>query len=240
MNDDAGPDGAPILLVHGLVISSLYWMPLIGCLAGVARVYAPDLPGFGRSESPRETLDVRGLARALARWHASMGLGPCHVIGNSLGCQTASEFAANEPDSVLSLTLIGPTADPTAPTLLQHAWRLFRETPHGPWQLFFNEVVDLARCGVPRGWRTANAMLAHRLDLLSPRIPVPALVCHGVNDAIVPEAWLHRIAAGLAYGEVLTLQGAAHCVHYTHPELTARTVLDFMHRSPRLAHAPAA
>jgi 2-hydroxy-6-oxonona-2,4-dienedioate hydrolase len=38
--------------VHGLVVSSRYMVPLAEVLACWFDVYAPDLPGFGRSEKP--------------------------------------------------------------------------------------------------------------------------------------------------------------------------------------------
>ena len=39
--------GPPIVLVHGLVVSGRYMVPLLDELASSHTVYAPDLPGFG-------------------------------------------------------------------------------------------------------------------------------------------------------------------------------------------------
>src|SRR6476620_7295459 len=58
----------PAVLVHGLVVSSRYMIPLAERLAERAQVYAPDLPGFGRSDHPDRPLDIAGLADALAGW----------------------------------------------------------------------------------------------------------------------------------------------------------------------------
>jgi 2-hydroxy-6-oxonona-2,4-dienedioate hydrolase len=44
--------GPPVVLVHGLVVSSRYMVPLAEVLARWFDVYAPDLAGFGRSEKP--------------------------------------------------------------------------------------------------------------------------------------------------------------------------------------------
>ena len=40
--------GPPIVLVHGLVVSGRYMVPLLDELASSHAVCAPDLPGFGR------------------------------------------------------------------------------------------------------------------------------------------------------------------------------------------------
>jgi 2-hydroxy-6-oxonona-2,4-dienedioate hydrolase len=44
----------PVVLVHGYGMSSRYMAPLAEALACDFQVYAPDLPGFGRSDGPSE------------------------------------------------------------------------------------------------------------------------------------------------------------------------------------------
>ncbi|WP_292510847.1 alpha/beta fold hydrolase, partial [Methylobacterium sp.] len=51
----------PVILVHGLGMSSRYMIPLARHLAPHFRVYAPDLPGFGLSDKPHRALTVREL-----------------------------------------------------------------------------------------------------------------------------------------------------------------------------------
>ena len=48
----AGGDGLPVILIHGLGASAEIWSANIGALASRHRVYVPDLPGFGRTEKP--------------------------------------------------------------------------------------------------------------------------------------------------------------------------------------------
>ena len=64
---EALPADAPtIVLVHGVAASSRYLVPFAEHLARRARVYVPDLPGYGRSDRPRgHDLPVPGLADAL-------------------------------------------------------------------------------------------------------------------------------------------------------------------------------
>jgi len=64
----------PVVLVHGLVVSSRYMIPLAERLAERAHVYAPDLPGFGKSYHPDGPLDMAGLADALAGWMRATGI----------------------------------------------------------------------------------------------------------------------------------------------------------------------
>src|SRR5436190_2195210 len=77
----------PVVLVHGLVVSSRYMLPLAERLADHAHVYAPDLPGFGKSDHPERPLDIAGLADGLAAWMHVTGIPRAALIGNSMGCQ---------------------------------------------------------------------------------------------------------------------------------------------------------
>jgi 2-hydroxy-6-oxonona-2,4-dienedioate hydrolase len=72
---DPVPDGFPALvLVHGLGVSGRYMVPTAERLAPHFRVYAPDLPGFGRSGKPSRVLNLTELADALAGWMRAAGL----------------------------------------------------------------------------------------------------------------------------------------------------------------------
>jgi hypothetical protein len=53
MSEGPASEGSPtVVLVHGLVVSGRYMLPTLRHLAPSCKVYAPDLPGFGRSEKP--------------------------------------------------------------------------------------------------------------------------------------------------------------------------------------------
>src|SRR5215210_8708098 len=70
----AAGDGPAVVLVHGLVVSARYMIPAMKQLALRHRVYAPDLPGFGKSGKPAHVPGVPGLSDALARWMRKLGL----------------------------------------------------------------------------------------------------------------------------------------------------------------------
>ena len=68
---------APVVLVHGQVISSRYMVPTAELLAPEFRVFAPDLPGFGLSGKPKRVLTVPELADALTGWMKANVLEGC-------------------------------------------------------------------------------------------------------------------------------------------------------------------
>lgn len=103
-------DGAPpAVFVHGLGGSATNWTDLMALLAHRVDGHAPDLPGFGASPPPpdgRYSLDTH--ARAVVAYIRSLGQGPVHLFGNSLGGAVATRVAAEQPELVRSLTLVSP------------------------------------------------------------------------------------------------------------------------------------
>ena len=117
---DPVPRQAPtVVLVHGLIVSSRYMVPVAEHLAPYCRVYAPDLPGFGRSVKPRHVLDTREHADVLAAWMDAVGLERASLLGNSFGSQVAVDFAIRHPRRTRRLILTGPTMDPKASPPMQ-------------------------------------------------------------------------------------------------------------------------
>src|SRR3546814_11433128 len=84
---DRAFDRLPVVLVHGLGMSSRYMAPPAQRLASDFRVFAPDLPGFGDSGKPAHILSVPELADALAEWMRVCGLSPAALVAHSFGCQ---------------------------------------------------------------------------------------------------------------------------------------------------------
>ena len=225
---DAPLDGAlPVVLVHGLVVSSLYMVPVMRHLAPYRRVLAPDLPGFGRSWKPRRVLGVSALADALGAWMGAAGIGRALLVGNSMGCQIAVDVAVRQPELVAGLVLIGPTMDPRDRTLRGEAWRLARALVHEPPALHAIELVDGVRFGVRRLYATARYALNDPIQSKLPLVRQPALVLRGEHDPIVPTAWAEQVAALLPYGRANTVPGAGHAINLDSPAELARVVRPF-------------
>jgi pimeloyl-ACP methyl ester carboxylesterase len=122
------PDAPPAVFVHGLGGASTNWTDLMALLADRLDEHAPDLPGFGWSGPPphgRYTLSTH--ADAVAAYVRSLGRGPVHLLGNSLGGAVAIRVAAEHPELVRTLTLVSPalpqyrlrrTSDPRLALLL--------------------------------------------------------------------------------------------------------------------------
>jgi pimeloyl-ACP methyl ester carboxylesterase len=212
-----GAGDTPFLLIHGLVISSLYMIPLAECLAETHSVHALDLPGFGRSEGGARALSIVELADAVDGWMRETGLGPCHLIGNSMGCEVAAQVAVRHPQRVASLLLIGPTIDPKAFAFPIQALRLLRDAVHEPARLWMNWIFDFFRAGIRRAFGTTREMFRDHIEEQLPLIQVPTLLMRGAHDPTVPQSAAEEMLRLLPGARLLVMEGEFHCVHYTKP-----------------------
>jgi pimeloyl-ACP methyl ester carboxylesterase len=227
----AGPRSlhAPVVvLVHGLEDSSESMLEAARALAPDHRVYALDLPGFGRSEGPSEGLDVPALADAVAAWLEAMRLWQVTVAGSSTGCQVVVRLAVRHPERVARIVLDGPMVAPQ----VRSAARLFvawlRNLPHVPWPQTARALRSCIASGPRRTWRRLRRVLADHIEDALPRITVPALVIHGARDTIAPSRWASEVARRLPAGRMQVVPGVAHGVGTLAPRTFAAAIYRFV------------
>jgi pimeloyl-ACP methyl ester carboxylesterase len=100
-----GPPDTTFVLLHGLGGSHLSWVQVAPGLAGLGRVLAPDLPGFGRSPRNGRSTRLMDQRRLLSRLLDEVTDGPVVLAGNSMGGAVALLEAALEPDRVAGVIL---------------------------------------------------------------------------------------------------------------------------------------
>jgi pimeloyl-ACP methyl ester carboxylesterase len=219
----------PVVLVHGLVISSRYMVPTAERLAGDFRVLAPDLPGFGRSSKPARALDVPALADALLAWMDALALPEAVLVGNSLGSQVVVDLAVRHPARVPCMVLSGPTIDPYARSAaVQVARLLLVDAPQERLSLIPLHLRDTFRAGLPRAWATLRHALEDRVEAKLPQVQAPTLVVRGERDPVVSPRWAEEAAALLPFGRLAVIPGAPHAVNYSAPDAFARLVRGFV------------
>jgi pimeloyl-ACP methyl ester carboxylesterase len=223
----AGDDRAPVVLVHGLVVSSRYMIPLAGRLARRREVYAPDLPGFGRSDHPARPLDIGGLADALAGWMRASGIARAALIGNSLGCQVIADLALRYPARVERIVLVGPTMDRRGRTVLEQTRRLIAAAPYDNPTLVGVQLRDIWSAGIRNTLQTTRYALEDPIEAKLPRLAMPALVVRGERDPIAPQRWAEEVARLLPRGRLHVIPGG-HALNYSKPEALLEAVLPFL------------
>jgi pimeloyl-ACP methyl ester carboxylesterase len=182
--------GPPLLFVHGLSGCWQNWLENIPHFARTHRVIAPDLPGFGASEVPREEISISGYGRFLDRLCDVLSVDAAAVVGNSMGGFVSAELAIHFPQRVERLVLVS-----AAGIVTEHVQR--------------EPILAIARAmALTAGWsasrleafarrpgmrRLALGLVAHRPDLL------PAPLAYELMQGSGRAAFLPALEAHFGY-----------------------------------------
>jgi pimeloyl-ACP methyl ester carboxylesterase len=100
------PDAPGLLLLHGFPSSSHSFRNIISPLAEVARVVAPDMPGFGFTEAP-DAYDYtfENIARSIDAFTQTVGLERFFLYIHDFGAPVAYHLALARPDRALGLII---------------------------------------------------------------------------------------------------------------------------------------
>ena len=209
---DSGGSRAPTVLLTSPWPESLYaFAPLWATLAGHARVFAIDLPGFGASERREDLLSPRAMGEFLARLVEEADLGTPHIVGPDVGTSAALFAAAAHPERFATVTVgTGGAAiplqlgEPLASWVLDPDLEKYRRMDP---RAIVSAAVDTIRGGVADevradyldcydGDRFVESMRYVRrypeelpqLAELLPQITTPDTNVNGLHDPVVPLA----------------------------------------------------
>jgi pimeloyl-ACP methyl ester carboxylesterase/uncharacterized RmlC-like cupin family protein len=98
--------GPAVLLLHGYAETSRMWRPVMPRLAEHFTVIAPDLPGIGGSDIPKNGLDMKGAAIRIHDLVKGLGIEKAMVVGHDIGLMVAYAYAAQFPAETEKLVLM--------------------------------------------------------------------------------------------------------------------------------------
>ena len=219
------------------------------------RAVALDVRGHGDSDTSFSDYSSSALGSDVVALVRRLGVGPALVVGTSMGAGAAAWAAAEAPDLVRGLVLIGPFVRETElPTpipkpVFAALFQLLLSRPWGSrfWASYYSNNLyptlkppDLAEY---RKALKVNLDERGRLEALQKMasyskadvearlgdVKAPTLVVMGTKDPDFPDpAAEARVVAARLGGEFVLVEGAGHYPHAEMPDYTASKVLDFL------------
>lgn len=216
------------------------------------RCIVMDMIGFGYSDKPddveyplsffvecvKQALDVIGVQR-------------CTLVGNSLGGAVSLGFALEHPANVERLVLMAPgglndlpdylampgmaamfalfnSGEPVTEARMKEFFiKAFVIDPSHVDDQLVHERFELMKLQNPQVMKTMKVPnMTERLG----EITCPALTLWGLNENMMPDSGIMRLAKGLKHGRVVLVPQCGHWVMIEHRDLFNRTVLDFLER----------
>lgn len=225
---DTKPARTPLVLVHGLGVSSAYWGRIQPLLARRRPVYAPDLPGFGLTTKPRRLLDTVELAQVLADWLAAMRLSPVHLMGHSMGGQIVAECARAHPAALSRAILVGSTIGTHGPRAPRQALGLVRDSAGERGDLLRLILRDYLRAGPRRVLGTDMRADDDNTVATVARLTLPLLIVRGGKDTVVSMQDTRHLLDAAPHAVYREIAGGPHAVQWSQPHELAAIVDEFL------------
>ena len=239
--------GEPLILLHGLGMSSALWINQTPVFSQHFHTVAVDLRGFGQSSRPDRpgayAIDI--LAEDIAELIRQLELEHCHVLGTSMGGFIAQTLALAHPALCRSLVLCH-----TAPRMSIPSDVLERRVValgSMPLEEYAEIVVEQAcSANASRALRTWVAGLLVRNDKRTytqvmteglrgfdvnaqlGKIRIPTLVITGEHDQVLPKEGGEEIARLIPGAMLVEIEGVGHLGYAENPAEFNDAVLSFL------------
>jgi pimeloyl-ACP methyl ester carboxylesterase len=247
---DVAGDGPLVVCVPGMGdLRSSYRFLAPALIEAGYRVATMDLRGHGDSDATFDAYDDVATGTDLIALVDALGGGPAALIGNSMGAGAAAWAAAEAPDRVSGLVLIGPfVRNPPTSQLAILIFRLMLLRPWGPaaWNAWYGRLftsrppADLAahRARIRESLRRPGHWKAFAATTHTTHAPVEArlaeihartLVVMGDRDPDFKDAAIEaEYVADRLGGAMVMVHGAGHYPHAEYPEVVNPAVLEFL------------
>lgn len=214
------------------------------------RCIVPDLIGFGYSDKPADVeYPLSFFVECVQQTLDAIGASRYTIVGNSLGGAVALGLALEHPRSVERLILMAPgglndlpdylampgmaamfqlfgTGAPVTEQKMKEFFvKAFVVDPAVVDDALVHERHELMKLQNPQ---VMKAMKVPNLVARLPEIKCPALGLWGLNENMMPDSGIMRLAKGMPNIRMVLVPQCGHWVMIEHRELFNRTVLDFL------------
>ncbi|MET9432445.1 alpha/beta hydrolase [Streptomyces sp. NPDC003036] len=251
--------GPGLLLIHGSTADSeANYAAMRPLLTDRFTVITPDYAGSGRTALPRGELTLDLLVRQVAAAARAAAPGPVDVVGASLGAVVAAALAAEQPELVRRLVLVGGWArnDDPRQELALGLWRRLADLDTLAYQQFITllslspdrlsatsreEIAAAAAAARPSEGARRQLDLDLAVDIRDrlPAIEAPTLVVGARQDQVIPVAHSRELHRGIAHSRYTELD-CGHNIPYERPAELAALLREYLEEELAVTAAVAA
>ena len=219
------------------------------------RVVSMDPRGHGETSVEWSDYSVVGVGKDMIALIRELDAGPAVIIGTSMAAGAAVWAAAEAPDLVRGMIMVGPFVRGDGNWLLEKLFSVMFARPWGPamWMKYYSSLypsrkpVDFAEystgllMNLKEGGRLESVMYMLRAskrasEVRIPKVNKPTLVLMGSKDPDFknPEIEAKWVAENLK-GTYKIIENAGHYPHAEMPEVTGPLMLSFIQSLPELS-----
>lgn len=245
-------DGKVLLFVHGFPLDHRMWRGQLEEFSQKFRVIAPDLCGFGSSDSVTNdaVLSMKQFSDELVEILDALDIDePVCLIGLSMGGYIAGQFLRDHPEKLWSLVLCDTRSESDSEVAKDNRYKTARVVleagssslaevmgtklfaPQTPASIV-DEVKTMIADSSPAGIAAASRGMAEReafTELLE-TINLPTLVIAGEHDSISPPEEMRAMAEQIPQAEFVEITNAGHMSPLENPQEFNATLRTFLQR----------
>lgn len=252
-----GGCGEPLVLLHGFNGDGDHFTRCAPFLTQHFRIIAPDLPGFGETQTHRPISHrIEDVAAELLSWLDHRHIDTFYLGGNSMGGYIATAMAQQAPDRVRSLWLLAPggvRSAPLSPVLQEVAedrhnplvvrnfadFKLlldycFVRPPYAPAPLL-RHLAKRASATCQQSLQIFDAMLndSAPLEVIAQGLSTPALIYWGEQDQVLHPAGAEILHKTLVNSQCIVAPHIGHLPMLESPKDSAEAWLSFTEQQAR-------
>lgn len=250
--DDSRTEGQLVIMLPGIGALRSEYRYLAPALQQAGyRVVTADLRGHGESDATFTDYSLTAVGEDILALIDHLDAGPAHVIGTSFSPGAAVYAAAEQPQAIRSLVLIGAfVRDPQMSSVQKmmtalmfagpwkvSAWSTYYKTLYpsqqpADYDEYITQLKDtLRQPGKFDAFKTMVTITRIESEKRLDRVNAPTLVVMGTKDPDWPDptaeaAWI----AGKLDAETILIEGAGHYPQTEMPQQTNPQIVNFLQR----------
>ena len=233
----------PLIILHGWGVTADHWRGVLECLekAGFA-AFAPDLPGFGKSQAPARGWSLLDYEMFVEHFSQALNLPLFALLGHSFGGRVAIMVAWKTPQKLSKFILVDSAGVTPRNKLRLAAYRFFTKVGKYIFTLaglrllrkparkiiyWVSGTYDYyAQTGSMR--ETFQNVIGKDLTPYLKDIKTPTLILWGAQDRMTPVSDAHILHKGIAGSALRIFEDMGHSGHVANPSLIADEIAQFM------------
>jgi pimeloyl-ACP methyl ester carboxylesterase len=233
----------PVILIHGAGGTHLSWPPQLRRLAD-EKIYAPDLPGHGKSEGVGRH-SIHEYADDVIAFMKELKIRAAVIVGVSMGSGVALTLALKYPKKVLGLGLLGSGAKlHVAPSILETAGNpnTFESAVDMINENCFSANAGQSLIQLSKGQMMeirppvllGDFLACNEFDVVSQleQIKIPTIIICGKEDKMTPPKYSEFLHGSIANSQLHVVENAGHLVMAEQPDNVADLLKQFIDNLP--------
>lgn len=232
--------GMVALFLHGWQDSLHTFDALVPPLSSSHRIVRLDLPGFGKSERPKEAWGLDEYVRFVDDFTKKLNLDVDTLVGHSFGGRIIIKGAAAQIFRPRKIVLIGSAGIAKRNTSRNFFLNIVAKigkavTAVPPFSFWREKIRKRFYRGIGSDYASAGALAETFLKTISEdlsenarKITAPALLIWGTNDTETPLADGERLLRLIPYAKLAVVKETGHFVHREKPQEVAKLIQEFI------------